>query len=400
VAFSGLSLDQRWGARVGIGYAVAAAVAVAANLVRRRSSRGGRMLLAASVGAGALGALILPVLWLMTSAPATSDVTVVSRSGALLLHHGSPYLPFTALAHGGWLAYDPYLPVMAIFGLPGAIGVPGDTRPFLIVVTFALLYATFRAMRVRWPLGWAALAVSCPVMVYPLAMGITDPPIIALTCLALALVGRRERLWPAAVAVGVACAMKYTAWPALAVIAATVVSRDGWRAGLRFAGLATGVAAALIPAFAPAAIRHPAAIIANTLAYPLGLTAAKSPAQSPLPGYLLTTLGSGGHLAAIALLALSGLVTAVSLVVVPPPTPASAAVRIAIGLTALFALSPATRWGYLVYPLALCAWVAVERCQRSEGWSFRARGTWGLGPRRREPEGGSPPDALAELRRD
>jgi hypothetical protein len=401
VAFSGLSLDQRWAMRAGIGYAAAAVLAIAANVVGRRSSRGGRLLLAASVGVGLLGALILPVLWIMTSAHATSDVTVVARSGALLLHHGSPYLPLTALARGGWLAYDPYLPVMAIFGLPGAIGVPGDTRPFLIVVTFALLYATFRAMRVRWPLGWATLAVSCPVMVYPFAMGITDPPIIALTCLSLALVGRRERLWPAAIAIGVACAMKYTAWPALAVITATVVTREGWRAGLRFAGLATGVAGALIAAFAPAAIRHPAAIIANTLAYPLGLTAARSPAQSPLPGHLLTTLGSGGHLAAIAALALSCLATAVSLVVVPPPTPASAAVRIAIGLTALFALSPASRWGYLVYPLALCAWAAVERCQRSGEWLLRARGTWGLGPRRHEPQAGAPPpDALAEARRD
>ncbi len=39
-------------------------------------------------------------------------------------------------------------------------------------------------------LGLAALAISSPVMAFPLAEGITDPPVIALTCLALALLIR------------------------------------------------------------------------------------------------------------------------------------------------------------------------------------------------------------------
>src|SRR4029077_2516230 len=67
--------------------------------------------------------------------------------GVLLLHHGSPYLPLAQLAHGGWLAYNPYLPVMAVFGLPKALGLPGilgDPRPWLAAATFLLLYATFR----------------------------------------------------------------------------------------------------------------------------------------------------------------------------------------------------------------------------------------------------------------
>jgi hypothetical protein len=160
--------------------------------------------------------------------------------------------------------------------------------------------------------------------------------------------------------------MKYTAWPALAVIAAMVAARAGWRAGLAFSLAATGVAAALVAAFAPAAIGDPATIFQNTVAYPLGLTSARSSARSPLPGHLLATLGPGGHLAAIAALALAGLATAVSLIVAPPATPASAAVRIALGLTALFALGPASRWGYFVYPIALCAWAALDRSQRSD----------------------------------
>ena len=38
----------------------------------------------------------------------------------------------------------------------------------------------------------------------------------------------------------------------------------------------------------------PAALIQNTLAYPLGLTRVRTPAQSPLPGHLLATHGPGG----------------------------------------------------------------------------------------------------------
>ena len=48
-----------------------------------------------------------------------------------------------------------------------------------------------------------------------------------------------------------------------------------------------------------------------------------------------------------------------SLVIAPPRTPAEAAHRIALGLTALFALSPATRFGYFCYPLALYGWMVL-----------------------------------------
>ena len=90
-----------------------------------------------------------------------------------------------------------------------------------------------------------------------------------------------------------------------------------------------------------------------------GSPAAKSPAASPLPGHLLATLGSGGHLAALVLLAAAGLATAASLLLAPPATPAAAARRIAIGLTALFLLSPATRFGYFIYPISLYAWAIL-----------------------------------------
>jgi len=380
--FSGPGLDHWWGAWAAGGYGLAALTAAAGR---------GRLGTAVALALALAGALAAPAIWLITREPVTPDAAVVARSGVLLLHHGTPYLPLSALAAGGWLAYNPYLPVMALFGLPGALGVPGGTRPWLIAATFLLLYATFRvtlgpagggtrADRGACPgsgprtgpgaLETAAFWLACPIMAFPLAMGITDPPVIALVCLSLALLGRAARTaggrghgrppgrdtLAAALVLGVACAMKYTAWPALVIIAVMVAGRDGTRAAVRFTVAVLTVAAGLVVALAPAALRHPASILENTVAYPLGLTAAKSPAQSPLPGHLLATLGAGGHLAALVLLAVAGLATVASLVIRPPATAASAARRIAIGLTALFALSPDTRFGYFIYPIALFAW--------------------------------------------
>jgi hypothetical protein len=405
--FSGPGLEHWWGRWAAGGYALAAVCAAKAPARRW----GGGLAVAASCA----GALAAPALWLLTREPTPPDVAVVARSGVLLLHHGTPYLPAGALSAGGWLAYNPYLPVMALFGLPGAAGLPGKTWPWLIAVTFLLLYATCRVTLAprdggqrdggqrdggqrdggqrdggqRAALGLAAFWLGCPVMALPLTMGITDPPVIALTCLALALLARsgrtagagardgrgrgRDALLAAAV-LGAACAMKYTAWPALAIVAVMVAARDGVRPAVRFTVAVLATAAGLVAALAPAGLSHPAAIVANTVAYPLGLTAAKSPAQSPLPGHLLSTLGAGGHLAALVLLAAAGLAVAASLVIAPPATPAAAARRIAAALTALFLLSPATRFGYLIYPVSLYAWsVLASWAEARTGHRLAAR---------------------------
>jgi hypothetical protein len=378
-AFSGPGLDRLWGIWAAGGYTLAAWIAAA---FRVRAAQ------LAALAAAVAGALVAPLVWLATREPMTPDVTVVARSGVLLLHHGTPYLPLDQLAHGGWLAYNPYLPVMALFGVPKALGLPGilgDPRPWLAVATFLLLYATFRVttrkrattMRAGTGRGTAVtlatLAIASPIMAFPLAMGITDPPVIALTCLTLALLTRsgQRAAWQAAMVLGVVCAMKYTAWPVLAVLIVMVRVRDGSRAAIRFGAVTLGTAIALAAALAPAALAGPDALFQNTVAYPLGLTGARSPAQSPLPGHLLATLGSGGHAAALALLVLAGLALAVSLIAAPPKSPARAAIRIALGLTALFALSPATRFGYFCYPLALYGWVVLTGADRPAGPSTR-----------------------------
>jgi hypothetical protein len=396
-AFSGPGLDRWWGIWAVGGYAAAAVLAWCWR------SRGRQAALAASLA----GALAAPVVWVATQDPATPDVTVVTRSAALLLHHASPYLPPAQLAHGGVLAYNPYLPVMTIFGLPRALGLPGlagDPRPWLAAVTFLLLAAAFCAAAQPGPLRRAAFATASPLIAFPVALGITDPPVLALTCLALALLARpawlaasggrarpaagtrpwavtgwagparrgwlavRARLaavahpaWLAAGVLGVASAMKYTAWPALAVLTAMAAARDGARAAVRFAAIAVATTLTLVVALAPASLTAPAALIQNTIMFPLGLTAARSPAQSPLPGHLLATIGPAGHVAAIVLLISAGVAIAASLVIRPPADTTAAARRLALGLALMFALSPATRFGYFAYPLGLLGWIALSR---------------------------------------
>jgi hypothetical protein len=366
--------DGVWGIWATCGYALAALLA--------SRSRGFALPLFAAFGL----ALVAPAIWLAVRDPATADVVVVSRSAVLLLRHGSPYLPISQLAT--WQSYNPYLPAMALFGLPSAAGFPGllgDTRPWLIAATLVLCAAAFwvgtphrrsGCRDCRTAAWWfAVFAVGSPLLALQLSVGITDPPVTALTCLALAFVARGRRMPVAAgVTIGVACALKATAWPALAVIAALLVARDGSRAAARFAAAAVVTGAGLVAATAPALLTRPGALLQNTVLFPLGLTQHKTPAASPLPGHVLASLGHAGHLAAIGLLVAAGLAVAVSLVVRPPADVPAAARRLAIGLALLFALAPAARFGYFAYPLALLAWSALTRDDRVPAEDDRAPG--------------------------
>src|SRR5262249_57639820 len=81
---------------------------------------------------------------------------------------------------------------------------------------------------------------------------------------------------------------------------------------------------------------------------------------SPLPGHLLAGPGHAGHLIAVALLALACLGILASLVIRPPRTVPAATWRLAIGLSLMFVLAPATRFGYFLYPAGLLAWLGIS----------------------------------------
>src|SRR6202011_747411 len=176
---------------------------------------------------------------------------------------------------------------------------------------------------------------------------------------------RRSRPAGAALAIGIACAMKITAWPAVPVIAVMIAARDGRRAAWRFTAGSAVTAGAAIAAAAPAALARPSVFLHNTVLYPLGLTRHLTPAASPLPGHLLAATGTAGHWAAISLLLAAGLAVMAWILLRRPADDRAAAWRLAAGLCVMVILAPATRWGYFAYPLGLLGWLGLTGRDRA-----------------------------------
>jgi hypothetical protein len=381
-AFLSGGRDRVWAIWAACGYAVALVM-----LGCWRSRRGRMVAVLVSVAL----AVLAPLLWLSVAYPLEDGMVVIDRSAALLLHHGSPYLAADQVT--GWLSYNPYLPVMTLFGLPSAVGVgglAGNSGVWIAIGTVIPLAAAFWIAykpRAYEALLATAVAVASPVVGLNLAVITTDPPVLALILLALALAA-----WPAAsprpgraswitsitgsgVALGAACDLKSTAWLAVPVLAAMVAARDGARAAWRFVAAVAVTTVVLIAALAPAALtslRGADALVQNSVLFPLGLTRYKTPAESMLPGHLLTALGPAGHVASVGLLLAAGLGIAISLLVRPPRDVPAAAWRLAVGLTLMFLLGPQVRFGYFIYPLGLAGWLALAGASRGPRRGSRA----------------------------
>ena len=182
-----------------------------------------------------------------------------------------------------------------------------------------------------------------------------------------ALAGRGRRagggpVWAAAVTLGVACAMKATAWPALPVLAAMLAVRDGARTAIYFATRTAATALGLTVLLAPAAAASPAALVQNTVLFPLGLTRGQDPggqpAARPPAGHARPGGQAGRDQPAARGRAGRGRLAADPAAAADPP---AAARRLAVALTLLFTLSPATRFGYFSYPIGLLGWLAIGR---------------------------------------
>ncbi|MFJ3216679.1 glycosyltransferase 87 family protein [Kitasatospora sp. NPDC086801] len=374
---SGLGPHRAWGTCAAVGYLLAA---LAALLPTRRSR-------SLSLALALTGAVAVPLLALVLTGRGQSEVGVIERSGALLLHTGTPYLaePRTVAE------YTPYLPGMALLGLPRALldglplgglplgglplgglplgglplgGLPlarvaGDARLWCAAAFLACLLRSAPAGRrtalaapTTPPLGprtaLAALTAS-PVVALPLCVSGVDLPMTGLCWLALTLAARRRPV-PAGLALAAACSLKWTAWPAVAVVTALLAATAGRRPALRAAAVAVGGTALLV---LPGALRSPGPMLDQVFAFPTGRGDLPTPAASPLPGRLLADLGPPGWYAAVGLLLLAALALAASLLTHPPRHAAAAADRLALGLALAFLLAPAGRFGYLALPLLL-----------------------------------------------
>ena len=364
--FSSDSVHQLWGAMAACGYGLA----VAAVLGWRK--RGADL----ALGLSFCGALLLPLAWMAAHALEQPEVAVVATSAMSLIHHGSPYASVAALkGTQNPNAYNPYLPLMTLFGLPRAViggGALTDPRVWFGVVFLVVFWLALRNGGARHPARWMVLVAASPVIAFELAVGGTDVPMVAFLCLGFALLysspGQPCRPVLAGLALGVAAAMKATAWPAVAVAIALLAVRDGKRAVRLFTLTALAVVVACI---GPFVVRNPGTLVKNTIEFPLGLASVTSQASSPLPGHVISDTGHLGHALVVAALIVTGLAVAALLVVRPPQTVPRAVALLAATMTLMFALGPSSRFGYFIYPATLSIWLLVVVAgNRSRGQPF------------------------------
>ncbi|MFD7395551.1 glycosyltransferase 87 family protein [Streptomyces virginiae] len=376
--FSALAPHRLWGWCAAAGYLGAAA----ATAVGRRR---------AALAAALLGAVAVPLLWLVLTGQGQSEVTVIERSGRLLLDSGRLYVDRPAHVE----EYTPYLPGMALLGVPRAllggdgsgdgwvVRLLGDARIWCAAALFGCLWAARRLLgggpgggRGDGPGGGPGrllpVLVASPVVALPLTVSGVDLPLAGLCCLALAAAASGRPVLTGAALAG-ACALKWTALPAVAVAVALLAVLRGGRPAVRCALVAAGGTALLV---LPAALLQPAELWRQVFAFPTGRAPVPTPASSPLPGRLLTELGPWGWYLAMGLLLSGGLAVGLSLLARPPRTVVAAADRLALGLTLAFLLAPAGRFGYLALPVLLAVWarsVTVPGVSRVVTGSFRLR---------------------------
>ena len=359
-AFSSDSVHRLWGVMAACGYALALLAVIAI-----RSARASDV----ALGLSFVGALIAPLAWMAAKGLEQPEVWVVARSGSMLIHQGTPYTSAAALAATqNPNAYNPYLPVMALFGLPRALfdlGLLTDPRIWFGIVFLIVFWLALRRGGAQDPGRWTVLVAGSPVIAFELAVGGTDVPMVGFLCLGFALLYQRRdsALVSSAVlaglALGIASAMKATAWPALAVAFVLLLVRDGWKAARAFTLTALAVVAVCVgPFFAI----DPKTVFDNTIKFPLGLASVRSAASSPLLGHIISaTWPKGGHTVVVVLLVLAGVAVALSLVFRPPRTVSRAVVLLAGAMTLMFLLAPSTRFGYFIYPATLAIWLFAVR---------------------------------------
>ena len=358
--FSSDSVHRLWGVMAACGYTLALLAVIAI-----RSARASDL----ALGLSFAGALIAPLTWMAAKGLEQPEVWVVARSGWTLIHHGTPYASAAALAATrNPNAYNPYLPVMALFGVPRALfnlGLLTDPRIWFGVVFLIVFWLALRRGGALDSWRWLILVAGSPVIAFELAVGGTDVPMVGFLCLGFALLYHKGRSTSvtfavlAGLALGIASAMKATAWPALVVAVVLLVVRDGRKAAWAFALTALGVVAVCVgPFFAI----HPKSVFDNTIKFPLGLASVQSAASSPLLGHIIaSTWHTAGHTVVVVLLVLAGVAVALSLVFRPPRSVSRAVVLLAGAMTLMFLLAPSTRFGYFIYPAALAIWLFAVR---------------------------------------
>jgi len=328
-----------------------------------------------------LGATLMPlsleVMWQADTGGTVHvqpEVVVVEHAGDRVAHGQDPYQLVDGSRHRlgvskGEPAYDvynPYLPLMTVFGVAHSTKAPPrltDARVAFSVITILLVVVALALC--RGPTGPRVLTLQAmtvlPTAALPLATGGDDVPVAAVMLLGLVLLQRRRPVG-AGVALGVAASMKITAWPLAAIALLAARDRQG-RRGRRPALLVlAGMAGVMLPVILPTALANVPAFVDNVVRFPLGLAGLSSPAASPLLGHLVVSAFPGIHrLFTVAMASVGFVVLGVVLVRHTPRTPADVARLLGWVMTVAILLAPATRIGYLMYPVDFFVWAWLLR---------------------------------------
>ena len=372
--YSSANAQWHWGFLALGPYLLAALLAVACMKVPARHETKVRVGL---VGLVLVGAVLVPlameVHW-RTEEPtrgfAQPEVLVIERAASDIIKDGNPYQSYWRHGHmvnavpheAAYESFFPYFPLMSIFGLPHAESSTAsplsDARVIMTMMTLltggaALFF--LRATR-RQKIRIAQFLFVLPTGALFLATGGDDMPILALSLLGVMALQRRANN-VAGISLGLAAAMKLTAWPL--ALGALLVARDersepAWRRVL------TWMVAILGVTILPFAVSSPFAFMSNVVAFPLGLAHVASPAASPLPGHLLTDLWAPvGHLLTPLTLLVGGYFVARYARRHWPLNLSELLAILAAFSTALICVASATRAGYVIYPLNFALWSRV-----------------------------------------
>ncbi len=375
-AVSATVAQSWWGALSAAPYLAVATMAFAASRLKCRSVMRVRVALCALV---VLGAVVAPLLLLAqwrqhepAGNYAQPEVMVIERAANLVYDGHDPYQAIWLhgrLQHAianvpAYESYYPYFPLMSIFGAPAAFthhrSSGTDARVVMSVVTASCLAGALVLLRLsgRHALRVTQLLIALPSGAIFLATGGDDMPLLGLMLLGVAFLARR-RVTGAALTLGIAMAIKLTAWPML--LGATLVARDE-QGRPRWRTLVLWAAAITLSTVVPYALLNPATFISNVVAFPLGLTQVVSPAATPLPGHILTVLWAPlGHVLTPLTLLVGGYFLAKHLRRHWPLTLSHMLGILALGTTVVILTSSATRSGYVIYPMNFWLWSHVTK---------------------------------------
>ena len=201
-------------------------IAVVALVLGRRARRREHLVRVILLGTVIVGVVFIPLGLETHWRQAQPEVGVIERSGALLSKGLDPYRAYQKNGQivneiKGLPAFEsffPYFPLMSVFGLPFADTKQskGLTDARIIMTLMTLIASGWALVRLRLSrsqkLRVAQVLIALPTGALFLSTGGDDMPILALLLLGVAALQRRQSNL-AGISLGLAAAMKLTAWP-------------------------------------------------------------------------------------------------------------------------------------------------------------------------------------------